>query len=381
MFWMKKNSLTLGLLASLVLLIHGCGGGGGGGGTAAVTSKSAAAGSKAIVTAFGAASLDGTNPPQKPSLKTENSSDEAQVRQALKMFKTSLSARKQKVLQAATDTGVVACNGGGTSRFQTNDNNTPNDFTDDSFSFAFNNCIENSSGISSFFNGSLTWAPTQNGFDITFDNFVSRITSDDFGNTESSIDGTMSFSGTEGSCGATVEFLNGTLTANLTTRTKLDLDKNGTFEFDTTSSLDNLTMTFKADCADVATFTLSGGITVTDHTDAANNLSATFTNFTMVMTPATVNGVDGDKLSLSGTITITSSCANGTFTLSTPAGQEPFIPEDDFCPVSGKFLISSGGSTTAVTYTETGGIQIDEGNNGSIDQSFPDCESAEVCNT
>jgi hypothetical protein len=403
MFWMKKNSLTLGILVSLVFLIHGCGGSGGGGGNnnpTGTASKSAAVSSKAIINALGTATT-GTDPSGKPSLKANaasNSSDAAQVRQALKAFKASLSARKQKALQAVTDTGVLPCNGGGTLRAQSNDNNTPNDFTDDSFSAVYDNCTQNSGSqtpndpsddTSLFFDGSLILAPTQNGFAITFDNITFK-TTDASGIIESVSDGTMSFSGTEVTCDGDIFFETGTFTMNFSGTSKMDLDKNGVFEIDGSFSMNNLTMSFAEtvgpapDCDSVAeSFTLDGDMTATDRVNTENNFSATFDDFVMAFTPTSRNGIEGDTISMSGTITISSDCANGTFTISTPAGQEPFIPgeEDASCPVSGKFLVTGGGATTAVTFTSTGGVQIDEGNDGSIEQSFPDCESAEVCNT
>lgn len=389
----KKILMTFGTLVSLALLIHGCGGGGGGSSTptAGTASKSAAASSKAIVSALGAASL-GTNPTGKPSLKAANVSDEAQVRQALKGFKASLSARKQKGLQAATP---ATCDTG-TGSFDSNDQGTA-DPSDDTFTETFDNCTislggdtaDPSDDFTFFQNGSLSFAPTTGGFAITFTNFTVRTTSPS-GKTESTEDGTMSFSGEDVPCGTEgASFLeSGSFTMNFTSTIKMDLDNDGTFEFDEASAMDNLTMTTAEehtaapDCTLTKTiFTMNGGTSITDNVNSENSFSATFTDFTMEMTPATVNGVDGDKLSLSGTIAISSSCASGTFTISTPAGEEPFIPADGSCPVSGKFLITSGSTTTAVTFTPTGGIEIDEGNNGSVEQSFTDCESAEVCST
>lgn len=401
MFKMKKLCMTFSLLVSSALFIYGCGGGGGGGGgttpTPGTASKSAAAASKAIVGALDAASIasggtasggtdSGGTLALKLSLKPAAPlSDAAQVRQSLQVFNASIHTRQQKVLQTVTDTGNQACKDGGTRRVQTNDNNTPLDVTDDSFSITTVDCIENGVGFTSFTNGSFSLAPTAGGFLTTFNQFTFRGTGSG-GTFESILNGTMSFSGTNVPCGVTSFLESGSFTMNFTGTFKEDLDNNGSFEVNQSFAMNNVTMSMTEThtaapvCTPgTATFTLNGEISSTDHVDGLNTFSATFTQFTTTMTPAVRNGVEGDLLSLSGTIAISSSCANGTFTLSTPAGAEPFIPVDDSCPVSGRFLVTGGGTTTAVIFTPAGGIQIDEGNNGSIEQTFADCEDAEAC--
>ncbi len=175
---------------------------------------------------------------------------------------------------------------------------------------------------------------------------------------------------------------------NATGYDKEDKTGDGTFEVNESWAFTDLTMTVtEAHAAAPActpgatTFTLNGGMNSTDNVNGDDSFSATFTTFQMVLTPTTRNSVAGEALSLSGTIAITSSCASGTFTISTPAGQEPFFPDtsEDDCPIDGRFLVASGGTTTAVIFTSTGGVQIDEGNNGSVDASFADCDAAEVC--
>lgn len=393
------NKISMATLASLALFIYGCGGGGGGGGSnnpAGTAKQSAAASTKAIISALGAATT-GSNPQvSKPALKVQaksNLSDEAQVREALRDFKASLAGR-QKTIHSVTTLPSECTTGSGS--IDIDDNDTPEDSTDDSFTAVYNNCtiINEGEGFSFtlFQDGAQSLVPTFNGesvagFTMTFTNYTIRTTGS-FGGSESVMDGTISFSGDNVPCNET-SFMNGTFTMNFSSTTKMDLDNDGSFEFNQSSSMDSFTMAIAQEfdpesCTEGTTsFNMNGGTTFTDHSNSEESFSATFTNFTMMITPTTksINGVDmpGDILSMNGTIAVSSDCANGTFTISTPAGQEPFIPEDGSCPVDGRFVITSGGTTTAVIFTFGGGVQVDEGNNGSIDASFPDCESAEVC--
>lgn len=391
----KKIGKVFGLLVSLAFLIHGCGGGGGGGGggnnnPTGATSKSAAASSKAIISALGAATT-GANPSPavlKPSLKANaasNLSDEAQVRQALKDFKASLAAR-QKTRQAV-ETFPAECTSG-TGSTQMDDNNTPEDSSDDSFTQIFNDCVQSFEGFTFVQDGSMTLATSNDGdnFTTTFDNFSFRITDSD-GTVELISDGTMSFTGSNVACGENTFLESGTFTMNFTSITRVDLGNNGSFETNDSSVMDNLTMTIaethgpEPDCNAISsTFTMNGGTSNTS-ANSEDDFSATFDDFEMTLTPETRNGVEGDVLSMSGTITVTSDCASGTFTISTPEGEEPFIPADDSCPVDGRILVTSGGATAAVIFTATGGVQIDEGNNGSVEQTFDNCEDSEVCSS
>jgi hypothetical protein len=400
---LKKVGATFGMLVSLAFLIHGCGGGGGGGGggnNAGTATQSAATASKAIVSALGAATTGTNGGITKPSLKAKATlklSDEAQVRQALREFKASLAARREKTLNA-TDTTNIPC-GTGTGVIETNDNDTPSNFLDDTFTETFDNCTttlgddttDTSDDFTFIQDGSFSLAATVNGetitgFTMTFENF-SVHTETSFGTTESVQNGTMSFSGTEVACGEDTFLESGSFTMDFTSTTKVDANNDGTFESNQSSVMDNLTMTTaeahadEPDCTPGATtFTMDGGMSFTDGVNSVNNFAVTFTDFEMVMTPTTVNGVDGDLLSVNGTIEITDGCSTGTFTISTPAGEEPFVPADGSCPISGKFLITSGGTTTAVEFTPSGGVNVDEGNNGSVDDSFDDCEGADICN-
>lgn len=410
MFKMTKLGRTFGILVSSAFFIYGCGGGGGGGSntpSAGTATQSSAAASKAITNALGAATTGTSGVSGKPSLKTKpssGSSDPAQIRQALKNFKSSMEARREKSLQATQN---LTCTGGGTQSIQTEDGGTNTDITDDSFTLTATDCTQSGSGSTDFTDGSFSLAPTETGFTITFNDFLTRFTETASGRVEESfVDGTITFSGDDVGCGTESFLTSGTITINANGYDKVDETGNGTFEINESWVFNNLAMAVselftqntqagQTSCDPGATtLTLNGGMTLTDNVDGDNTFSATFTNFQTVLTPATRGGVEGETLSVNGTIAISSDCANGTFTLSTPAGEEPFFPDDsdeddedlffpddsdEDCPTNGTILITGGGTTTAVKYTSTGGIQIDEGNNGSVEKEFADCVEAEVC--
>lgn len=389
----KKMSVALGILASLAVLVHGCGSGGGGGGggaPAGTAAQSASAASKAIVSALGVAT-SGSEVAAKPSFKektTVSLSDPSQIRQALHDFKVSMSKLRQKTLYTVIDSGDRACPDGGTRRIQLNDKNTPNDKTDDSWTDTFNNCTEVKDNVNFVRNGTVNVFLTENGFTMRFSDYVVHV-SDSSNALQVTQNGILSFSGSQVKCGDEEFLENGTLTMDHRRTTQFDRGNNGTFEVNETSDLDNFRLTIaqtheSAACTlDATTFAVNGRAAFTNHVNAAESLRATFTTFTMMMTPAErmIDSilVEGGDLSINGTIAVSSDCVNGTFTINTPAGAEPFIPVDGSCPVDGKFLVNRGGTTTSVTFTSTGAVQINEGDDNLIEVILLDCEAAEAC--
>ncbi|MBI3803638.1 MAG: hypothetical protein HY282_07720 [Nitrospirae bacterium] len=391
--------LLSGLSLSILLLLHACGSGGGGGGTnnnptptppPSASAKVGGTASKAVATALNlaassissAASGSGAPPSLgallKPGTSTELS-ETVQVRQALDAVKTAIAAREKVTALPSTQ-----CSGGGTITVTTDDNNTPSNFLDDTTTSTYDNCTESGTVT----NGSLATTFLDNGLGLTFtySNYVIHST---FSGSisETAITGGLTFHSTTGTCG----FEGSSFTDNLTLTSKVDQTGDGTFEVNTALAV-NLTMTI-TEAHDAApactpgatTVDLNGGTRITSSSAAANQ-EVTFTDFKMVLTPTTrtINNVDtkGETLSLNGAIAISSGCTGSaatTFTISTPEGEEPFVPKGKSCPVSGRFLIAHGSSLLAVIYTPTGGVQVDEGNNGSIDTTFTSCKEAGLC--
>ena len=185
-------------------------------------------------------------------------------------------------------------------------------------------------------------------------------------------------------CGSEPLFI-GTITANGSYRETIDDDNNGTPELDETISFTNFSIRITETCNETRTevisteLVLNGEDTFIDHLDSANTGSAKFTDFKVVFYTKTVNGVKGEEETYAGTISIKTAClVETTYTVSTPL--PIFYPDGKDCPVSGKILLIGGGQTTAVIFTSTGGVQIDEGNNGGTpDKTFADCDDADIC--
>ncbi|MDC4225266.1 MAG: hypothetical protein MPW15_13780 [Candidatus Manganitrophus sp.] len=402
-----KGGISFVLSLLLSIAITACGGdgdnSGGGGSSSNQGVQSSGAASKAVIDALEAAQNAGAGnhtggggdgeggTSGKPSLKGSSGSDvsdPAEIRVALEGFKRSLKQRKQKTLQAPSTENLPCSSGSGT---LTTDDKGTDDSTDDTFSFSAVNCQLAESGVTALLNGSFSIEPNEGGFRLTFSNFLFRETDSAGRMDESQTNGTLDFVGEDEGCGEQVFLKNGTLTANLTNSRKLNENGDQVLELDESSTMTNFVLHVAETHAPVdqgctpgaTTLTLNGTSSFTNALEANDNFTATFNGFQMVLTPATrtIEGVErtGVTMALSGSVAIASECANGTFTVSTPAEDLPFIPDDDECAVQGRILVSDGTNTTAVIATSTGGVQIDNGNNGSVDREFSDCNEAEAC--
>jgi len=256
-----------------------------------------------------------------------------------------------------------------------------------------NNCVElGIMGVHHFKDGTTTLKIAPNKFSITAANLTegdrdatstTKIMEEKINGTFSIVDPAM-YTCTAGNVEKTF-FPSGKMSIELTESVYKDEDTDNKAEVDEVSKITG----FTADVIDAynattcvltqETFTVSGTIAFTDNlvSNGDNNFSATMTNFKETTTPTT----GGNKVSLMGTIAITSNCENGTVEISTV--KDMFFPDmaTDDCPTDGKLLVAGGGTTTAVIFTATGGVTIDEGNNGTIDKIFADCDDADVCKT
>ncbi len=362
------------------------GGGGDGGATTPPTTTSAAtqsasaasAATKSIINSLGVGSLGGGV--GKPSAGL---SDPAKIRLALAAYKSSLSKPRFKV----TTIGPSNCSGGGTQTTTIDDKDTTTKNDDDSITIVADNCVATSGTLTITTNGTSKFEPTTTGSLIsglltTFTNFSTREVDSSSGKVfESSFNGTLALS--ESGDLSDGFLTNATLTMTLTSSTKVDATGDGTFEVNESFTANNfiLTIAESGPTPSPTTIGISGSMSVTDNVTPANDFSSSFSDFTMVLTPDTRDGVNGETFSINGTVAVTSACVTATFTLSTPSNALPFIPDDEECPVDGKIVVTGGEASSTVIFTSTAGarVQIDEGSNGTIDDTFTDCESAEVC--
>ena len=135
---------------------------------------------------------------------------------------------------------------------------------------------------------------------------------------------------------------------------------------------------FDADCipSDISIALDNGlsdnGLSLTDNIDSSNSFSMTIDSLTIQSTMVT----GGQQLSVNGTITMDADCFSGEVTTTTTT--DMFIPDGARCPTDGVVEVSGAVSGTA-TYTSTGGVDIDEGSDGTVDISYDSCEEAEAC--
>lgn len=112
----------------------------------------------------------------------------------------------------------------------------------------------------------------------------------------------------------------------------------------------------------------NGSISVTDRVKGDN-----FTIRNLSMTATLTSTSSSDKESFSGTMTVTSSCYTASLNIQTL--EDLITPNGEDCSTSGKIRITGGTNATYI-FTSTGGIQIDLGNNGTIDKTYNKCSDA-----
>ncbi len=120
---------------------------------------------------------------------------------------------------------------------------------------------------------------------------------------------------------------------------------------------------------------ISGGLSNTDYIDT--NESATISiSSGNPLTLTFEDTTSGVRITIDGTVTYGDACFNGTITLTT---QTPLlIGEGIDCPSAGVIVVT-GGINGRIIYTSTGGVQIDEGNDGTVDHTYPSCFDPEAC--
>jgi len=84
-----------------------------------------------------------------------------------------------------------------------------------------------------------------------------------------------------------------------------------------------------------------------------------------------VPGSDG-SLAYELTGTVNASCANPLIDVDTTEAIE--MEQRGACPTAGRFLLTIGGEMHRVTFTETGGVEIDLGNDDSVDAFYASCD-------
>ena len=137
--------------------------------------------------------------------------------------------------------------------------------------------------------------------------------------------------------------------------------------------------TAKCDPLDV-TVTENGSIALTDHVSGTD---ASMVASNLAMHSVVGMNTDMQKIlttSLTGTVDVKSPCFTGSLTFTTIEDIVQLMDdgEADGCPIAGKLALS-GSVVGTVKYTATGGVEIDNGSDGTVDQTFKSCEDANIC--
>jgi len=381
----KQVSRILAIaLSTAALAVYGCGGGGGDGGGGAPGTKSPGVAAESASTAISLAGqgLSSIANPGQQAPRFEKKS----IKEALAGFYKNLRASRKAVSSKAPYT--LPCTGGG---YLTIDSTDPSYFTITAYA-----CVNDdiTTGVRSYSNGTLTWSQTDSNsdgvpesFTMTFGSFTSRENriSDNRLLSESAFN--MTLSGTFGTsttaCGGGDEPDSVTITMTGSGSSKEERDEDGTLDENVSFTYTNLTLNttineFGIDCEPVkATLTMSGGFSGTDNIESNDSESMSISSSNpLSMTWEAVTG--GENITMSGTFTVDTACFDGTLTIAT---QTPiFTPDGSDCPISGVITVTCG-VTATITYTATvgAGVQIDEGSDGTVDQTLPTCEDAEAC--
>jgi hypothetical protein len=360
-------------------------------GQSGANAKTSAAATKATVSAFGAVS-SGTGL-GKPDV-SGGDSDGGFVNRAFERLKgvassSTPSGKLSKALLAHESGHIVTpCAYGGE-----RETTTTGDETNGTTTTVAHQCVFQKIGnIEYFENGTMTETVSTTSLSFTASDFTAGAR--DVTNSsapikirESKTNGTFSLPDVQiAYCGTAEFWTSGKMSINMTESEYKDENGDGTAEvnevFTTTNFTASITEEFNAEtCAPTKeTFVANGTIAFTDNLvpSGENNFSATLTNFKSVIEPV----AGGENETLTGTVAVATNCENGTFDISTetPLFYPTNAVTNAVCPTAGKILVRGGGTITAVTFTSTGGVQIDEGNNGGTpDKTFDDCDDADVC--
>lgn len=142
--------------------------------------------------------------------------------------------------------------------------------------------------------------------------------------------------------------------------------EDGTVVFDVT-----LAMTSNAELT-VFSITMDGDLSFTSGSDASENIALSMSDLAVDVTDTGT----AYTMDFSGTVEIEADCVAGSFTFTTI---DPIsILYSDDCPTDGVIEVS-GSVVVTLTFNPDGSIDIDEGSDGTIDETLPDCDAAEVC--
>jgi hypothetical protein len=178
------------------------------------------------------------------------------------------------------------------------------------------------------------------------------------------------------------------LTVSGTTNIKVDIDADGLWEANQSIAFTEFRFGFHNTTVDANCNSLSGRFTRT----SSIGIPVSLTDNIQPMAAATstipqnvANGVfqvdwardvGGELLSLSGAFAIESSCHSTMISLSTVTPVR--VSDGGYCSTAGSLAID-GDIKASISYTGTGGIEIDNGSDGTIETAFASCADSNAC--
>ncbi len=287
-----------------------------------------------------------------------------------------------------TPRAVVSCPNSGTLNITSTATGTTAVFTNCQTLIDINGDGRNDA--SQIINGSLSTTGTFANFAITLTNLTSRTTrlTNNSLVEESTFNSTFTVTTPSStSCGGGRVPTASTLVLNGTGSTKQDTDGNGTVDIDESLNFQSLTLTVRINRVDPSVCTpldlsvsLAGTLSITNNLDATQSFALTSpTSNPLTLALSTVAG--GTNLTIGGSFSESSPCFTGSLSLNTLT--PIFVPTTIFGvavtrPTAGVLTVT-GDQRGTIRYTSTGGVTIDNGSDGSIDQTFPTCTSAKIC--
>lgn len=385
------------VITLISVILSACGGSSSGGGapSGTVVPQSAA---KAIIAAFEGLDVGKRIDPvsagkhfSAPGEKnTAQMSDTERIQQALAGLKNRL--RKKNV--HAIKEVIEPCDSGNV-LIITHDKDTLA-LTDDDVSSQYNDCVKTEGQFRTLTQGTRVSKTSETEFSVSETNLLSRKTNIRTNTFEESLSNgsTTVFERPQdvSVCGELFFSKNMRVTSNRSIAHKAELNGTGDLERDELFKQTNFVLdvseshTAAPDCKLTSiVFTLNGSMAKSDTLRPSDDYNLGFKNVVMTLKPDSkflsgfLSPVSGTSLSLSGSVAISSPCSLGIFNINTPSEDPLFFSQGKNCAILGRFIVTTDSGVHAVIATATGGIQIDEGNNGTIEQVFAECSQARTC--
>lgn len=196
----------------------------------------------------------------------------------------------------------------------------------------------------------------------------------------------VSFGAETYTCGGRTRPSAFTVTVSGTDHQKVDQDRDGAWDIDIAESKTDFVTEAKIESFDSATCLPNKlALSVVGKSARVDNLKADQTltmeasadnPITLVVEDTQRNGAAGQLITVNGSPTMTTPCSTAKVTVTTLA--PIFLAATEACATEGAVRIT-GAKSTSIAFTSTGGVNIDTGDDGSIDESFPSCSSASIC--